>query len=281
MRRFTRNPWLLLTGALLLALLLVPAALLARAWMQNSALAAQISDARQQLSALSAQRPFPSPTNIARLRAATAEAEALLVTARGQFQPLPTNGLTGRDFVKDLQNRLAALSEQARRADLRLPSKNYGFTLSPQRIQEPSTPEAAAALSQTLAQIEWLCGTVLEAHCDLLELRRPRLPGEPASRRSDITHRNITTNTVARAVLVPYRVTVECSTAELSEVLERFANAPHGVIARVLMVERGNRTPQTDRPAGSPAKARPVSNHPSLQNTVKATLQLDFVTSLD
>lgn len=280
MRRFIRHPWPLIVGTLLLALLLVPTALLARNWMQSRALAAQVREARQQLTALSARRPVPSPTNTAQIRAATAQAEALLATARGQFQPLPTNGLTGREFLNDLQSRLAALGEQARRADLRLPSKNYGFTLGSQRLQEPPTSEAAAATGQALAQIEWLCATIFQAHCDLLELRRPRLPGEPAGHRSDITHRNITTNTLARAVLVPYRVTVECSTAELAEVLERCANAPHGVIARVLVVERGNRTPP-DRPAGSPARARPVSNHPNLQNTVKATLQLDFVTPLD
>jgi hypothetical protein len=180
--------------------------------------------------------------------------------------------------LKDLRSRLAALGEQAREAGLRLPSKNYSFTLGAQRLQAPATPEAAAAIGQTLAQIEWLCTTIFQARCDLLELRRPRLPGETAVRRPDLTHRNVTTNSVARAVLAPYRVTVECSTTELAAVLENCANAPHGVIARVLIVEHGYRTPPPDRPATSPAKARPVASHPRVQNTVKATLQLDFVT---
>ena len=205
----------------------------------------------------------------------------MLASARRQFLPLPVSRLTGREFLSDLPNRLAAMREQAQAAELRLPAKNYGFTLGHQCLQAPPTPEATAALSHTLAQIEWLCATLFQAHCDLLELRRPRLLGDPAIHRPDITHRCATTNTVARAVLTPYRVTVECSTAELAQVLERCANTPHGVIARVLTVERGTRSLPPERPAGSAVKGRPVANRPHLENSVKATLQLDFVTSLE
>lgn len=281
MRRPLHHFWLLLSGILTVALLVVPAVWLARNVVKSRVLAGQISDTRQQLRTLAARRPFPSATNTDILRAATAQAGELLGRAQTQFQPLPARRLTGREFRNDLENRLAALREQARAAGRRLPEKNYGFTLGHQRLQTSSTPEADAALSQTLAQVEWLCANLFTAHCDLVELRRARLPGDPAGPRPEFTHRRTTTNTVARAVLAPYRVTVECSTADLAGVLDRYGNAPHGVLARVLSVERAERRLPPDRPVGSPAKGRPVSQHPQSESSLKATLQLDFVTAQD
>ncbi len=284
MRRPTRHFWLPLSGVLALALLVVPAVWLARNLVRSHALTGQLREARQQLRALAAQRPFPSATNTAVVRAATTQAGELLGQVRTQFQPLPASRLTGREFQEYLEKRIAALREQAGTAGLRLPDtldKNYGFTLRRQHLQVPSTPESAAALSQMLAQVEWLCGTLFAAHCDLIELRRPRLPSDSTSPRAEFTHCGTATNPVARALLASYRVTVGCSSADLAGVLDSYGNAPHGVLARVLSVEQGERIVPPDRPAGSPVKRRPVSQHQPRESALKVTFQLDFVTAQD
>jgi hypothetical protein len=282
MKRRIRQLKPLLPWALLAVLLGIPAMLLAVNWIHNRSLAVQVREVKQQLTELSAARPFASETNTARIRAAGLQAEKLLASAKSQFQPLPDGGLTGRELMDDLQERLASLRELASKSDSRLPAKNnYGFTLGHQKIQAPPTAEGSAALRQTLAQIEWLCTSIFQAHCDLVELRRSRLSYEAPTHRPEFTQRSIVTNATARAVIVPYRLVVEGTSSELGDLLESFANSTNGVIARILIVERGNRQSAADRQLDSSVRARPALNRAIADNAVRATLQLDFINPLD
>lgn len=161
------------------------------------------------------------------------------------FPVFNTNTMSGDEFGAHLVAKLYELQRLTARANVQMPT-NFSFSFTAQRelLQYDST-KTPIMLAQ-LGDVMGLCGALCDARVyEILEIRRAVAStndstAQPMNPTDYTRRRQITTNDVAKAIVLPYEIAFKGSSIELGVVLERLAHSSNGFIVKSVSVEPGD-----------------------------------------
>lgn len=161
------------------------------------------------------------------------------------FPVFNTNTMSGDEFGSYLVARLFELQRMASRANVQVPT-NFSFSFTTQReLLQYDATKTPLMLTQ-LGDVAALCGALCEARVyEILEIRRAVAStndstAQPTNPTDYTRRRQITTNEVAKAIVMPYELAFKGSSIELGGVLERLAHSASGFIVKSVSVEPGD-----------------------------------------
>ncbi|MEY2479785.1 MAG: hypothetical protein QOI04_712 [Verrucomicrobiota bacterium] len=266
--RFLGMFFVALGGATLLALVVV--------WMAKSNFdeaSNHFSENAAELSRLERLAPYPTESNVAKMKAQAVEYASALEKLKADLKTLvlPVAPLEPNQFQSQLRQAMGSVSEKARTNKVKLPDNFYlGFDEFASAL--PNTA-AAPLLGQELAQVELLLGILIEARIDAITaFTRTPLPEEhgaaaaaspSAGRKPNV---DLGSKMVQRSVV---EVTFAASSSAARKALNQIASADRQFfVVRTLHVlnekEKGpprESVPETNATAAAPtASAKPGAN---------------------
>jgi hypothetical protein len=132
-----------------------------------------------ELNRLERLAPYPNPENLRKMKAHTENYAHALTKLKEELKLRGTwpSPIAPSEFQSHLRLAMLAISDKARANKVKLPDKFYlGFDEFASALPNEV---AAPLLGQELAQIEWLVGSLLDAHVEALtSFRRTPLPDE-------------------------------------------------------------------------------------------------------
>lgn len=259
-----RNLFLAIGGLLAAALLAGGLFYFFKARSTNSELDEQLNQTRHSLEELYKKDPFPSQTNIARAKEATAQLQAALAAARKFFAPVPAEKVTGLAFRTYRDNTLAELQRLAEQSHVTLPSPDYSFSFAVVKNRFEFGEGTFPAVPEQMAEVRALCKILFDAHVDpLVSVRRAKVSADDREASANVTDYvsiPVTTNDQAQAVFSPYEFTFHGLSSELALVLEALNKSPYGFLVKAVHVEPVPETPIV--PGAIPAGGQPSPNQP-------------------
>jgi hypothetical protein len=250
-----RNLFIVVGGLVALALLGWSVVFLLQNLNRKKALEEEYAAKKSSLDRIYGLNPFPSDTNIAKAKGEHARVQEAVAQARKRFVPIPYEKVSGPAFKTLLDNTVFEMRKKAEAAGVGLPAPSYAFTFETQKNLVKFAEGSFPALPERLAEIKVLCDLLFDAKINqLVELRRERVSKDDAGAGNDYHSLTTQTNAATGAVQTPYEITFLAFSSELAKVLESVAKSPHGLIAKVLMVD----TPPEARAPGQPAPGQPA-----------------------
>jgi hypothetical protein len=261
-----RNLFLAIGGLLALVLLAGGLFYLFKSSGANSDLDRQLDETKHSLEELYKKDPFPSLTNVTKVKQDTAQLQAALSQAKKFFTPVSAAKVTGLAFRTYRDNTLAELQRLAEQNRVTLPSRDYSFSFSIVKNKVDFGEGTFPAVPEQMAEVRALCQILFDAHIDpLVSVKRARVSQDDrdaGANISDYVGIPVTTNEQAQAVFSPYEITFHGLSSELAAVLEGLNKSPYGFLVKAVHVE-----PIPEAPAG-PGFVPPVGgpNNPPLPN---------------
>jgi hypothetical protein len=215
---------------------------------------------KAELGRLQAQKPYPSPENIKRVKDETEKLRAAAGQLHRFFSPVPAEKVTGVAFRAYRDNTLAELQRMAEQAKTTLPGRNYAFSFETQKPKTDFKDGTFPAIPEQMAEVKALCRVLFDAHVDpLVNIRRARVSrdDEESSAASDYLALRIETNAATGTVTSPYEMTFGCLSSDLALVLQGLGATPHGFIVKAIHVE-----PVAQVAANAPGVNPPGPNPP-------------------
>jgi len=179
MNLFRENPFWRVFIAIAGSALLVALGLL---WWTRSSFAdamASYQDSVSEQTRLESSNPYPSQTNVAKMRTYLDEYKGALDKLKTELKThmLPDAPLAPNEFQTRLRQAISAVAENARSHRVKLPANfNLGFD---EFVSALPSPDDAPALGQELSQIQLLLNTIIEARVDAITSFR-RVPQSAA-----------------------------------------------------------------------------------------------------
>src|SRR5207248_5894482 len=186
----------------------------------------QLTAQTEELKNLVNRDPHPNQENIEKARQEQKKLAAFLEQSRRFFAPVATfTNIESAAFKDQLETTISDMVHDAEKAGVGLPNApaKYDFTFKPQRSSVDFPPDTLVPLAMQVAEIKAICDILFAARVQtMVGLRRTPVSKEDEGTTDYLFGRKVTTNTVARAVLVPYDIVFQGFTAELAAVLEGF-----------------------------------------------------------
>jgi hypothetical protein len=262
-----RNLLLVIGGAVALVLLALGGLYCASGLQKNRQLDEELSKDIDTLQRLYSSVPFPAKSNVDQAQALIGRVRGTIAESKKLFVPVPFTNVTDQQFKTLLDNTIAELTRAAQQARVQLPETNYAFTFRAQKALVKFASGSLPALSQMLADIRHLCGLVFDARCNLVNLRRERISTDDPPGSTDFTELRHRVDPVTEALIVPYEVVVSGFSPQLANLLQKFAQSPHGFLVKVMAVEplSGQAAEVKHEPArwGAPAAGPPGAPPPT------------------
>jgi hypothetical protein len=205
-----------------------------------------LAAAQQQLEALYAKVPFPSPTNITFAKGEVARARQNVNAVKQYFTPVPFEKVADKDFTVLLQNTIFDLQKRAQQAGILLPEGDYAFSFKAQKSALTFAPGSFPMLPEQLAEIKAITDVVYDAKINrITNIKRMRVTTDDPAGSTDYHEPWLTTrtNSVAGAVSNPYEFTVHSFSAELGKLIEGLYKSKHGFILKRLEVKPAPEAP--------------------------------------
>lgn len=265
---------LFVVGAVVSLVLMVLAALyLVKGLAKNEAALSQLNTEYENWSRLNTMNPHPGDEqmdNIAAAKKQEADVDAIIQRATEVFKPVPAippgTNLNSAAFAGALRRTIDRLQQDAARGGVQL-STNFFFSFTAVQNRIMFDQAGLQPLATQLGEVKAICDVLMAARVNALDaVRRPKVSTHDleAQQTTDYITDSAVTNEIA--VLAPYEVTFRGFSAELAEVLARFASSPHGLIVRAINVEpvtAGVTSPYGDASGAFPYGANPYEMAPA------------------
>src|SRR5437667_8792927 len=237
MRWLKRNMFLVVGGAVSLGLLGYAVFFLLTQSQEDKTVQEQLNQEVAEFDRFDQLPYYPSKQNIATAKAETEKVNAYLAKARGTFKPIEYSNVSLRELKNLLDKTIFELTKQAEHTSTALPAR-YNFSFEQQTRLMTFQKGSERPLSEQLADIRAFCPILFQAKINRLEsIRRYRVSTDDPTGSSDYLEQKPTTNTLTKAVFVPYEVTFQCFSTELAAAIEGLMRSTHGFIVRALSVE--------------------------------------------
>lgn len=234
-----RNLYFLISAILAVVLLLAAAWYCYSSWGANNTNWDQLNGAYTQMG----QLKNPSDEVIQSAKDQTKQVEERIVIAKKVFAPFPsipanTNQLNDRSLAFAVLDTITGLRSSAAQHNVIItPDFSFSFTL--QRTKTAYDPNSWAMLARQLGEVKVICDTLFSSRiAELTSIQRERTTDDAAAvggGQPDYVDAISVTNSAM--VITPYQVTFQCFTTELGSVLSSFANGPHTIVVKTLMIE--------------------------------------------
>ena len=195
-----------------------------------------------ELQRLSNLKPHPGKGSVDNIKLAQQQREELLALRQElakHFKPIPPipdkPQVSGVDFSAGLRRTIERLNRQATMSSVIVPS-NYNFSFEAEKRLVKFASGSLQPLAVQLGEVNAICDVLFAAKINKLTgLRRePVSPDDRTGPQSDYLWTPSITNELA--VISPYEISFESFSAELADVIDGFANSPHGIVVKGLYV---------------------------------------------
>lgn len=217
-------------------------------WQGNAASWDQLNLAYGQLKDLGNKPITPTKENIDAAREQAKQAQELARGLRKHLTPIDsipnastvddrTLAFAVRDTIRDLTN-------SAANDHVGLP-QDFAFSFSAQRQKTVYTAGSQGHLARQLGEVNAICQVLFTNRVNSLEsLQRERTADDGGSGvGTQPEYLDLVSVTNNNTIISPYQVTFLCFDQELAQVLDGFANQPHGIMVRSLEVVPADMTP--------------------------------------
>ncbi len=263
-----RNLFVVVFGAVAVALLAVGSLYVYSSVEKNKAVEEEVSQKKSDLERLYGLDPFPNATNINAAKQEQQRVQEIVNQAQKHFVPVPYDSkVTGLAFKTRFDETVAELHKLAEQAGVKLPPSRpalpYPFSFDQQQNKVTFAPGSFPMLAEQLAEVRALCLALFEAKISLLTgVRRAATPDDPSGSGSCLASRRHT-NAEAGVVVSPYEVTFQAFSAELGAVMENLHKSSNGMVVRSISIEpvAAAATPPNTPPPGPipPAPVNPAA----------------------
>jgi hypothetical protein len=239
-----RNLFLVIGIAVTLILLGLAGFYLFTQMEKETAVSAQLETQINDWRRITTRAPSVTEDNIHLARAEQKKLAELYRETRRFFAP--TTALTNIDsptFRRHLDTTLFELQESARRQGVALPP-DFNFTVGWVRRSVVFDAAELLPLAHQLDEIRMLCDLLFEARVhSLVRLRRVPVSTRDQGSNDYLQGVKPVTNAVTQAVVMPYELTFQGFSSELSSVIEAFQQSPHSLVVKLVDVESGGTPP--------------------------------------
>jgi hypothetical protein len=260
-----RNLYFTILGVVALALLGSAIYYNVKSWSNDNSALASVKQDYDQLAQLYGQKPTPSETNIVTEKLQEQQLQDWIGQARAHFVPTPpipnpTNGVvTMTALSESLGRTIRELQVAATDANVELPPEagGYSFSFAAERNQLTFSPGSLDAMASHLGQVKAICEVMYDAKVNGIDSIQREVISDNDAAGAQSDYLTEKTKTVDMATITPYAITFRCFSADLGNVLSKFASSNHGFIvtginvmpAEGLTGQGGNPQPNED---GSP-----------------------------
>jgi hypothetical protein len=269
-------------------------------WQANDASWEQLSAAYAQIASIS-DKPVGAGNdkvnNIQTARDETKDARERIATAQKFFHPVRgipnTNHFDDRMLAFAVRETIAQLRTAAAQHSVALPV-DFGFSFSLQQGKAVYDPKSWQQLSKQLGEVKAICDVLYNARVASLDsVQRERTAddssaGQGAGQPDYVDAAAVTNNNIA---IAPYQVTFRCFTPELGAVFSSFANLPHTVVVKAVIIQpedlaggmsEGGMMPPGGMMYGNQRPVTAVGGLPVVidEKKLRVTMLLDFVKML-
>jgi hypothetical protein len=238
-----RNLYFLISAVVAVALLGAAGWYCYTSWQTNDANWEQLNQAYAQLEGFANENPSPSMDNIQAARDESKEAQTRILNARKFFRPVPsipnTNHFDDRMMAFAVRETVARLRASAAQHNVVLPL-DFAFSFSLQQQKVVYDSRSWDQLSKQMGEVRAICDILYNARVASLDsVQRERTAddvngAQVAGQPDYVDSISVTNNNI---VVTPYQVTFRCFTPELGAVLGGFANLPHIIVVKALIVQ--------------------------------------------
>jgi len=236
---------LFVLGSVVSVVLMVLAALyLMKGMGQNDQALTRLNEEYGKLNQLNSQNPHPGDEqtdNIAAAKRQKKEVDEVIQRAAEVFKPIPAippgTNVTSAAFAGALRRTIDRLQQEAARGGVQL-TTNFFFSFTAVQNRIMFDQAGLHPLATQLGEVKAICDILMEARVNALDaVRRPKVSTHDieAQQTADYITDSAVTNDIA--VLAPYEITFRSFSAELAEVLSKFASSSNGLIVRAINVE--------------------------------------------
>lgn len=217
-------------------------------WQGNATSMDQLNQAYSQLRDLGNKPVTPTKENIDAAREQAKQAQELARGLRKHLTPIDSipngNTVDDRTLAFAVRDTIRDLTTSAADNRVGLPQE-FAFSFSAQR---PKTTYAAGSqqhLARQLGEVNAICQVLFTNRVNSLEsVQRERTADDGGSGvGTQPEYLDLVSVTNNNTIISPYQVTFLCFDQELAQVLDGFANLPHGIIVRTLEVGPADMTP--------------------------------------
>jgi hypothetical protein len=217
----------------------------------SAQLETQINDWRR----ITTRAPSVTEDNISLARAEQKRLADLYQESRRFFAPITAwTNIDSPTFRRHLDNTLFELQESATRQGVALPP-DFQFTMGWVRRSVVFDAAELLPLAHQLDELKTLCDLLFQARVhSLVRLRRVPVSTRDQGSNDYLQGVKPVTNAVTQAVVMPYEVTFQGFSSELSSVIGAFQESPHSIVVKLVDVESGGTPPA---PIDDPAPFSP------------------------
>ncbi|HYE31432.1 MAG TPA: Amuc_1100 family pilus-like protein [Methylomirabilota bacterium] len=284
-----RNLYLVIGGAVALALLAVAVVFLLSKRSANAAVTEELGAQTAAFNELINRPVHPGTDKVDNISAAREEVkklDAFVSEVRQEFTMVNTNSINNQQFRLLLDTTVAGLQAEADRLGISLPTKDYWFTFAAQRAVVSFNPKNVDALAAQLDDIAALTRVLYNSKVHaIINMKRVPVATEDSLGSTDYHARKGETN--EWAVIMPYEVSFSGFTSELEAVLEGLVNAKQCYIVKSVAVDKMGATAtaeaQVTPMAGGLANryGRPMAPPPVAQAPQRPVTRNGLTTILD
>jgi hypothetical protein len=204
---------------------------------------AELATAQSTYADFLGKTPFPSPENFELIKQQQTNLLALRARTEKQFPVLVTSDkIRSSDFADKLAGVVDELKMAAQTANVTLPTNNTLFAFTAQRAMLQFDSNALPVMMVQLGDIKTLCNILFESKVyEINGIKRAALPSDAAAKEAYPTDylpssRNVVTNALTGAIVLPYELTFKGVSVELATVMEKMAKSPAGILVKAVTV---------------------------------------------
>lgn len=215
-------------------------------WQGNATSWDQLNQAHTQLKTLGEKPVTPTKENIDAAHDQTKQAQELAKGLRKHLTPIDsipnTNNVDDRVLAFAVRDTIRDLTASAADNRVGVPL-DFAFSFSAQREKTVYATGSREHLARQLGEVNAICQVLFTNRVNSLEsLLRERTADDTVSG-TQPDYLDLVSVTNNNTIMSPYQVTFLCFDQELAEVLDGFANQPHGIMVRSLEVVPADMTP--------------------------------------